>query len=622
MKYVCVFTIRSLCKSVLLIFLFLLSVPHCFGQEDRSLDGMKKEYLKKDRTSKAQYELLKSIIEESPNIHEKLQWADTLMKFAIVEKNPKYKILAHMSKAWAYSDLGKHYLDIKETLSAMEISDSIGENSGSIYNHLAGIYQKVSDTGEAIKYYHKSISLYEKADTINYPQLVSSYYNYSDFFLKMNMLDSAYLYLEKAMEATKKTSPELSSFITPFLEGNLGVYYLKQGQYSKAVPLIEKSAEEIIATNPDGAVEYYNYLTNMAQEQGDMKQALNYANRAMEIAEATNATSKLADTHLNLYEIEKTKGNATKALEHYIIHQEYKDSLLNLSSIQEMYNMNKNYEVASVQKEVDLMEKEAEIQELRAYRSKIISFIAAGAVILLLLLIFGLFNRFKYIRKTSRIIEQEKERSDQLLRNILPDETATELKINGKVKAKQFESVSVLFADFCGFTKFSASMEPQALVERVDHYFSQFDKIMETYQLEKIKTIGDAYMCAGGLPFARQDHAERLVKAAFDMLEVVKKVKNEDPNDPTRFDIRIGINTGPVVAGVVGTKKFVYDIWGDTVNIASRMETNSEAGQINVSENTYQLIKDTFECSYRGMVDVKHKGMMKMYFVNPISEAF
>lgn len=614
-------TIRRRCKSFLLIFLFLLSLPHCFGQEDRSLDDMKKEYLKKDRTSEAQYELLKSIIEESPNVHEKLQWADSLMKFAIVEKNPKYKILAHMSKAWAYSDLGKHYLDIKETLSAMEISDSIGENSGRIYNHLAGIYQKVSDTGEAIKYYHKSISLYEKADAINYPQLVSSYYNYSDFFLKMNMLDSAYLYLEKAMEATKRTSPELSAFITPFLEGNLGVYYLKQRQYRKAVPLIEKSAEEIIATNPDGAVEYYNYLTNMAQERGDMKQALNYANRAMEIAEATNATSKLADTHLNLYEIEKTKGNATKALEHYIIHQEFKDSLLNLSSIQEMYNMNKNYEVASVQKEVDLMEKEAEIQELRAYRSKIISFIAAGAVILLLLLIFGLFNRFKYIRKTSRIIEQEKERSDQLLRNILPDETATELKNNGKVKAKQFESVSVLFADFCGFTKFSANMEPQALVERVDHYFSQFDKIMETYQLEKIKTIGDAYMCAGGLPFARQDHAERLVLAAFDMLEVVKEVKNEDPNDPTRFDIRIGINTGPVVAGVVGTKKFVYDIWGDTVNIASRMETNSEAGQINVSENTYQLIKDTFECSYRGMVDVKHKGMMKMYFVNPRSEA-
>lgn len=171
-----------------------------------------------------------------------------------------------------------------------------------------------------------------------------------------------------------------------------------------------------------------------------------------------------------------------------------------------------------------------------------------------------------------------------------------------------------MFTDFQGFTKYSEGMAPEALVESVDYFFSKFDTIIEKYQLEKIKTIGDSYMCAGGLPFPEENHPVKIVEAAIEILGFVEESRKKE-SLLANFNIRIGINTGPVVAGVVGLKKFAYDIWGDAVNVASRMENASDPAQINISENTYLLIKDIFECEYRGMIDVKNKGMMKMYFV-------
>jgi len=154
----------------------------------------------------------------------------------------------------------------------------------------------------------------------------------------------------------------------------------------------------------------------------------------------------------------------------------------------------------------------------------------------------------------------------------------------------------------------------------VDYYFSKFDEIMEKYGMEKIKTIGDAYMAAGGLPFQTNDHPFKMILAAFEIVQFIEETKQHKQKDITHFDIRIGINTGPIVAGVVGIHKFAYDIWGDTVNVASRMETLSNPGRINISENTYELVKDVFQCKYRGEIEVKNRGMMKMYFVNGIKD--
>ena len=228
---------------------------------------------------------------------------------------------------------------------------------------------------------------------------------------------------------------------------------------------------------------------------------------------------------------------------------------------------------------------------------------------------FGLYRRNKFVNRTNKIIAEEKEKSDNLLLNILPKETAEELKEKGKVAAKKFDSVSVLFADFEGFTKMSEDLDPSVIVTSIDYYFSKFDQIIGRYKVEKIKTIGDAYMCAAGLPYRSEDHAQNCVSVALAMLQVIKDVKEEPPEGVIPVDIRIGINSGPVVSGVVGTRKFAYDIWGDTVNVASRMESHSDINKVNISETTFQLVKNDFQTDYRGEFEVKNRGLMKMYFV-------
>jgi class 3 adenylate cyclase len=289
-------------------------------------------------------------------------------------------------------------------------------------------------------------------------------------------------------------------------------------------------------------------------------------------------------------------------------HIAYRDSVTNVETVQEMANLRTDFEVSQKQVEVDLLSEQKKNQQLVA--------IATGIALLLVgIMAFGLFRRNKFVVKTKKIIESEKERSDQLLLNILPEETAQELKTIGKVQAKRFDSVTVMFTDFKGFSAYADKLSPEELVESVDFYFSKFDEIIEKYDLEKIKTVGDAYMCAGGLPFPVENHAEKMIEAAFEIAEFVKDSKKNDPDDMTRFDIRIGINTGPVVAGVVGSKKFAYDIWGDAVNVASRMESNSKPGKINISQNTYELVKNNYICEPRGEIEVKNRGRLKMFFV-------
>jgi len=218
----------------------------------------------------------------------------------------------------------------------------------------------------------------------------------------------------------------------------------------------------------------------------------------------------------------------------------------------------------------------------------------------------------KVNERTTDLIN-EKKKSDLLLYNILPFETAQELKRNGFAAAKQFEKVTILFTDFKGFTSIAEKLSPQELVREIDQCFKVFDSITSKYNIEKIKTIGDSYMAAGGLPVPNSTHAEDVVKAALEIRDYMKTYKTESG---LSVEVRIGINTGSVVAGIVGTKKFQYDIWGDAVNTASRMETAGEPGEVNISENTFGLIKNNFNCFYRGEITVKGKGNIKMYFVD------
>jgi class 3 adenylate cyclase/ligand-binding sensor domain-containing protein len=228
----------------------------------------------------------------------------------------------------------------------------------------------------------------------------------------------------------------------------------------------------------------------------------------------------------------------------------------------------------------------------------------------------------KVLERTADL-EREKELTESLLLNILPKETADELQKRGKATARHYNQVSVLFTDFKGFTSFAESTRPEDLVQELDRCFIAFDDIIEKYYLEKIKTIGDAYMCAGGVPIRNSNNAVAIVLAGLAIRDFMQQLEEEKKQKGERFwEIRIGINTGPLTAGVVGKKKFAYDIWGDTVNTASRMESSSEPGKINISASTYELVKDYFDCTYRGKIDAKGKGAVDMYFVNGIRDKY
>jgi adenylate cyclase len=221
----------------------------------------------------------------------------------------------------------------------------------------------------------------------------------------------------------------------------------------------------------------------------------------------------------------------------------------------------------------------------------------------------------KIVYERTEEILKEKEKSEQLIANLLPKGTADELKSTGKATSQKFAMATVLFSDIQGFTKIAEQMNPELLIDQLDAFFFQFDMVVEKYNIEKIKTIGDAYMCAGGIPNKNITNPVEVVLAALEMQEYMRVLKSKNVDI---WDLRIGIHTGSVIAGVVGHKKMSYDIWGDTVNTASRMESSGEAGKINISGHTYELVKDFFICEYRGKMPVKYKGEIDMYFVTGI----
>ncbi|UCH13566.1 MAG: response regulator [Bacteroidales bacterium] len=281
--------------------------------------------------------------------------------------------------------------------------------------------------------------------------------------------------------------------------------------------------------------------------------------------------------------------------------------------IQPRLNHNNNIDkLIAIETDITLMKKKEEELNLQNKRMTLIKENLEKANSLL-------EEQKKEINIQKQLIEEEQNKSEDLLLNILPFEIARQLKSKGKAGTRHYNMVSVVFADFKGFSKISKELEPKDLVNILDTYFAKFDEIIEKHYLEKIKTIGDAYMFAGGLPLRNKSNPFDAVIAALEIQHYMNLLNDSKVLDNLSvWELRLGIHTGPVVAGVVGKKKFAYDIWGDTVNIASRMEQAGHAGMVNISGSTYKYIKDFFECDYRGKIEAKNIGKVDMYFVNRI----
>jgi len=594
-------------RAYLTLGFFLIVCWSLYGQGTTTLDSLESAYRQGNFQEGDRLSILKQLAIGHEDPHKKITFSSELIEAAQASDSIHYLYDGFLQKGNALrlkSDLTQA-LESFFQATEIAIDEKLNRQLGIVYIAIADVYSIMENHDTAINYYQIAIDiLREENDSI---AVGSALLNAGDEYFNQGKLDSAMIFFHESGEIFRTLNYEVG---LAYNLGNIGMVYAEQGKddsakanMNEAINILEK-LEDYYPISV-----YLTYISEIYLTQDDWNTALSYAQRSLELATRYGLKDQISDANLQISELYEQAGNIGESFKYYKDHTTYKDSVNNIVSVQQMANLRADFEIAQKQIEVDLLN-----QQKKTQRIIVIAIIIA--LVLIGLLALGLYKRNRFIQKTNLVIEEEKNRSENLLLNILPKQTAQELKEFGKVKANKFESVTVLFTDFEGFTHYSENLSPEELVEGVDFYYSKFDDIMEKYGLEKIKTVGDAYMCAGGLPFPTEDHASKMVSAAFEIAEFVNDSKQTTSQNGARFDIRIGINTGPVVAGVVGTKKFAYDIWGDAVNIASRMESNSKPGKINISENTYELIKGAFDCEYRGEIEVKNRGMMKMYFVN------
>ena len=593
--------------KVILILLFF-NLLNSYAQDQKAADSLAKIYQKNKLSKIDKMELLRNLaFNETTNLELSLQYAEELIALSAKEKNYLYLYYGYSQKGNKLNIKGDFYkaLDANFKSANAAVKAEYLKGEGLSYTRIADAYSNMKNSKYAELYYKKSIQILRKSsDSIS---LALALLNAGDEYSRSSKFNVA---LEHFNEAGSIFRKENYSIGVAYTTGNIGVIYAKQGIDDLAIKKL-KEAIALLEELKDyyGISDYLSTMADIYQSRNDSKTALVFSKRSLELAQKMGLKEQASKSSLLLSELYQNSGNIPESFYYYKNYIIYRDSIDNLKAVEKTADLRANFEISKKQVELDLINQQKKNQ-------RIVTISSFVSLILVFIIAVGLFRRYLFIKKTNSIIEEEKKRSDDLLMNILPEETAFELKQNGKVIAKRFDMVSVLFTDFVGFTEFAEKLDPEKLVESIDYYFSKFDEIVEKYDLEKIKTSGDSYMCAGGLPFENENHAHKIILAAQEILDFVNQSFIENNGNQTRFKIRIGINTGPVVAGVVGTKKFAYDIWGDTVNIASRMETNSIPGKINISENTYQIIKESFDCEYRGEVEVKNRGIMKMYFVN------
>ena len=546
-----------------------------------------------------------------------LKYAEELIALAREAGNNKYLYNGYQMKG----HVGLRQNDLDMTLAsyqqAMEVAQQENDREGMALSlmYQGTVYSDSGEPGRAIAKFEQCIEILRDPSIQNQERgrylLASTLMNLGFVHFQVDELVKAGSYFQEARDMYEELDPEMSRTGLPFVLGNQGMIFARLGDHTKAKENLTRAIELLEEDeNYDPIAEYQITLAEVYWDEGEFKKAHDLSIEGLGHAERLGKKELISRASWVLAQLDIRSENYKEAVEHQTMYIQYKDSM-----DVETVDMSR-YERERAQLMAEQAKSELKIQSLQRKREQTALWAVGATTLLLIIILTGGYGRYNYIKKTNKTISEERDRSEKLLLNILPKETAQELKDSGRVLAKRFESVTVLFTDFKGFTAHAESLDPEKLVKSIDYYFSKFDAIVEKHGLEKIKTVGDAYMCACGLPFPSEDHAKKVLKAAFEIRDFVLESKSDSLNEHIRFDVRIGINSGPVVAGVVGTKKFAYDIWGDTVNIASRMESSSEPGRINVAEATYQLIRDEYECEHRGKIDVKNRGRLNMYFVH------
>ena len=430
-----------------------------------------------------------------------------------------------------------------------------------------------------------------------------------------NRLDSALYYYRRALQLRSAIGDQQGEAYTL---KNIGHVHEKLHHEDEAIASYQRSLF-LFDTLEDkwGQTKVTQEYGTLLLKQGKNAEAEQYLERSIQLARELGYPADISSAALPLQQLYRRRGEYLPALVMYDEYLVMHDSILNDNNRQAAIRSQYRY---AYEKKEAVFKSEQEKQNALASAELQYQKLLRNSFMLGLLLVMGfavivLLQRNR-IGREKKISDTEKLRSEELLLNILPEEVAEELKATGTAKAKAFTMVTVMLTDFKDFTTISEKVSAELLVAEIHHCFSAFDHIIHKYKIEKIKTIGDAYLCASGLPVSNYSHAVDMIRAAFEIRDFMHQRKlAKEALGEAPFEIRIGIHTGPVVAGIVGIKKYAYDIWGDTVNLAARMEQNSEAGKINISEHTYELVKDKFNFTFRGKIEAKNKGMVNMYFV-------
>lgn len=538
---------------------------------------------------------------------------------------------------------------------------------------LSKAYVAAAEYDNAIPNLNRTYDLHYAMDP-NDPEIYQYYVEIAIIFRKKGELRKAIGYLRKALKPMKK-SKNLKAEAR--IHGILAEIYLDIERYDDALEHNKKAQSIANKHNLEAiAAESYLIASEIYEAKGDYIAALNNFKQYINLMEGIEeqekykveelwkrqyevergekeftlliANEELQDFELDQLRLEKEKDRAdlnllkqqraskeiayqNQVLKANEANQKLEISRSKFKSAQqdlEIENLKKDQKISDLiienqlnkeredQIDIELLKKDNRLAVMDAEKQRNVKNRARwiGGLFTIIAIITILF--FFSERKNRKTIALEKKKSDSLLLNILPKETADELKASGKALPKTYASVSVLFTDFSGFTRLSEKMSPTEVLKNLETMFSMFDQIAEQNNMERVKTIGDGYMCAGGLPVPDDENAIKAVKTGLEFLEATASFNREHKKVGSEaWNLRLGINTGPVVAGVIGIKKFAYDIWGDTVNLASRAESHGIENQLNITENTYQLVKDFYECEYRGEIDVKNLGKVNMYFV-------
>ncbi|GAO41318.1 putative adenylate cyclase [Flavihumibacter petaseus NBRC 106054] len=586
---------------------------------------------------------------------------DNAIRYANEAKDLAARIGYKKGEALAFKGIGIAYYVMGQPVSAigaweesLKAFRSLNDKSGiaNILGNLGGVYER-SDEAKAMEYYLQSLSVAEE---------IGDNYRIATMMLNLGALyDKKSATAAKAMDAYRNAIAIATAHNYPdalgMATGNIGDLFLKKGEIDSALHYF-KLAELNLQGNGNLPLALNNIGRAYLQAK-NIPEATTYHQRAYQEASRSNNKLYMTQALLGLADIEVQKGENGLALKTYLeaeqlatelkANDELNKSYEGLSATysrlrdyshayqyqvkltdlkQKIYNKEADDKIKDLQFEFDLQKKETEInllsrdkalQDVEIRRQRFAKNALTAGLIGIIAIVFILYRGYRNKVRTNQLLDKQKIEIEHLLLNILPEEVAHELQTEGSATPKNFEQVSVLFTDFKGFTKMADVLSPQELVAELNECFMAFDEIIEKHHLEKIKTIGDSYMCAGGIPVPDSNHATHIIEASFDIIRYLEQWNSRRIEKGLQpWELRIGIHVGPVVAGVVGKKKYAYDIWGSTVNIASRMESAGEPGKVNISSSMFELVRDQYECRYRGKIYAKNIGEIDMYFVDGV----